>query len=261
MLPDETPWPIRRADGPAAAVAGGGHGPVTMGDSDRIDNDRLEDARLHELPVAALRQRLRERLAAVGREPGGPRLAHFSPATARRLRRFFTDQPMPAAVLVPIIDRDDELTVLLTERASDLKHHAGQIAFPGGRLEPDDPDAVNAALRETEEEIGLHRELVEVLGCLPDHPVITGYRITPIVGLVRPQFELVLDPLEVSESFEVPLRRLLDPAADIRRMRQWEGEEFETFDLHWQDRMIWGVTAGMLLTLRELLGGGTAGGG
>ena len=216
--------------------------------------------RLHELSVAALRQRLRERLGGTGGAGGEPRLAHFSPATARRLRRFFSDRPVPAAVLVPIIDRGDELTVLLTERSSGLKHHAGQIAFPGGRLEPDDPDAVNAALRETEEEIGLRREYVDVLGFLPDHPVITGYRITPIVGLVRPQFDLVLDPLEVSCSFEVPLCRLLDPGADIRRWRQWEGEEFETFDLHWQDRTIWGVTAGMLLTLRELLGGGTAGG-
>lgn len=222
--------------------------------------DAEPKARPHELPVTALRQRLRDRLTGTGAAGGEPRLAHFSPATARRLRRFFTDQPVPAAVLVPIIDRGDELTVLLTERASDLKHHAGQIAFPGGRLEPDDPDAVNAALRETEEEIGLRRELVDVLGFLPDHPVITGYRITPIVGLVRPQFQLVLDPFEVSSSFEVPLRRILDPAADIRRMRQWEGEEFETFDIHWQDRMIWGVTAGMLLTLRELLGGGGGGG-
>ncbi|TAK51052.1 MAG: CoA pyrophosphatase, partial [Gammaproteobacteria bacterium] len=117
--------------------------------------DTEHTARPHELPVTALRQRLRDRLAGTGAAGGEPRLAHFSPATARRLRRFFTDQPVPAAVLVPIIDRGDELTVLLTERASDLKHHAGQIAFPGGRLEPDDPDAVNAALRETEEEIGL----------------------------------------------------------------------------------------------------------
>ncbi|MBM5811769.1 MAG: CoA pyrophosphatase [Gammaproteobacteria bacterium] len=210
--------------------------------------------RPHELPVAALRQRLRERLA--GTASGGePRLAHFSAATARRLRRFFTDRPVPAAVLVPIIDRGEELTVLLTERSSDLKHHAGQIAFPGGRLEPDDPDVVTAALRETEEEIGLPRDRVEVLGFLPDHPVITGYRITPVVGLVQPQFELLPDPLEVAGTFEAPLRRLLNPAADYRHLRQWEGEVFETYDLLWQEHRIWGVTAGMLLTLRELLGG------
>lgn len=210
--------------------------------------------RPHELSAAALRARLRERLAGTG-AGGEPRLAHFSAATAQRLRRFFSDRPVPAAVLVPIIDRGDELTVLLTERSSDLKHHAGQIAFPGGRLEPEDPDVVTAALRETEEEIGLSRERVEVLGFLPDHPVITGYRITPVVGLVQPQFELALDPVEVSSTFEAPLQRLLNPAADIRYLRQWEGEVFETYDLSWQEHRIWGVTAGMLLTLRELLGG------
>ena len=117
-----------------------------------------------------------------------------------------------AAVLIPIIDRGDDLTVLLTLRADDLKHHAGQISFPGGRLEAGDTDATAAALRETEEEIGLRREYIEILGCLPDHAVITGFRVTPVVGLVRLGFELVLDPTEVAGTFEAPLRHLLDPA-------------------------------------------------
>jgi 8-oxo-dGTP pyrophosphatase MutT (NUDIX family) len=96
-------------------------------------------------------------------------------------------------VLVPIVDRGDELTVLLTERAADLKHHPGQISFPGGRLEPVDPDPESAALRETEEEIGLGREHIEIIGRLPDHIIISGYQVTPVVALVRPGFTLRLD--------------------------------------------------------------------
>ena len=122
-------------------------------------------------------------------------------------------------MLIPIIDRGEDLTVLLTLRADDLTHHAGQIAFPGGRVEAGDADAMAAALRETEEEIGLRREFVEVLGCLPDHAVITGFRVTPVVGLVRPGFELVLDPTEVAGTFEAPLRHLLDPSTHTRQHR------------------------------------------
>ena len=160
-----------------------------------------------------------------------------------------------AAVLIPIIDRGDDLTVLLTLRADDLKHHAGQISFPGGRLEAGDEDATAAALRETEEEIGLRREYVEILGCLPDHAVITGFRVTPVVGLVRLGFELVLDPTEVAGTFEAPLRHLLDPATRSLRRRRIAGEEIETYDLPWGSFNIWGATAGMLLTLREVLNG------
>ncbi len=160
---------------------------------------------------------------------------------------------MRAAVLIPIIDRGDDLTVLLTLRADDLTHHAGQISFPGGRLEAEDPDAVAAALRETREEIGLQRQFIEVLGRLPDHAVITGYRVTPVVGLVRPGFELVLDPTEVAGTFEAPLRHLLDPSNRARRTRRIAGEEIETFDLPWGSFNIWGATAAMLLTLREVL--------
>ena len=158
-----------------------------------------------------------------------------------------------AAVLIPIIDRGDDLAVLLTLRADDLKHHAGQISFPGGRLEAGDIDATAAALRETEEEIGLKREFVEVLGRLPDHAVISGFRVTPIVGLVRLGFELVLDPTEVAGTFEAPLRHLLDPSTDARRKRRIADVEIETFDLPWGSFNIWGATAGMLLTLREVL--------
>jgi 8-oxo-dGTP pyrophosphatase MutT (NUDIX family) len=145
--------------------------------------------------------------------------------------------------------------VLLTLRADVLKHHAGQISFPGGRIEPGDRDAVDAALRESHEEIGLAREYVEVLGVLPDHVVITGYRVTPVVGLVRPGFALKLDPVEVAGTFEAPLRHLLDPATHARRLRRFGAEDVETFELPWGSFNIWGATAGMLLTLREILGG------
>lgn len=163
-----------------------------------------------------------------------------------------------AAVLVPIVDRGEELTVLLTLRAADLKHHAGQISFPGGRLEAGDANATEAALREAREEIGLGREFVDVLGCLPDHAVISGYRVTPVVALVQPGFSLVIDPTEVAGTFEAPLRHLLDPSTRTRRRRSFGGEEIEFLDLPWGQFNIWGATAGMLFTLRDVLGGATA---
>ena len=208
----------------------------------------------HQLPTARLRELLRERLAA---EPAGgsPRVGHYGGVDARRLEALIPAPATRAAVLVPIVDREDELGVLLTLRALDLKHHAGQISFPGGRLEPGDPDATAAALRETEEEIGLARGFVDVLGRLPDHAVITGYRVTPVVGFVRPGFTLVLDPTEVVGTFEAPLRHLLDPATHARRKRRIAGEEIETIDLPWGSFNIWGATAGMLLTLGDVLGG------
>jgi 8-oxo-dGTP pyrophosphatase MutT (NUDIX family) len=208
----------------------------------------------HRLPTAALRAELRRRLAGAPVGDSAPRIGHYAGVDPRRLASLMPAATTRAAVLVPVIDRGDELTVLFTIRADDLKEHAGQISFPGGRLEPGDADATAAALRETEEEIGLRREFVEVLGRLPDHAVITGYRVTPIVGLVRAGFELLLDPLEVAGTFEAPLRHLLDPATHARRLRRIAGEDVETFDLPWGSFNIWGATAGMLLTLREVMG-------
>lgn len=210
----------------------------------------------HRLPTPALRAELRRRLAAAPREDAAPRIGHYAGGDPRRIASLMPAPTTRAAVLVPVIDRGDDLTVLFTIRADDLKQHAGQISFPGGRLEPGDADATSAALRETEEEIGLSREYVDVLGRLPDHAVITGYRVTPVVGLVRAGFELRLDPVEVAGTFEAPLRYLLDPATNARSTRRLAGEEFETIDVPWGSFNIWGATAGMLLTLREVMGEG-----
>jgi 8-oxo-dGTP pyrophosphatase MutT (NUDIX family) len=202
-----------------------------------------------------LRARIRARLAGTG--PGThsrePWLAGLPPELTTHFHHLIPAQPTPAAVLVPIVDRPDGLTVLLTQRGADLKHHAGQISFPGGRLESRDADAVDAALRETEEEIGLERGFVEVIGYLPDHLIISGYRVTPVVGFVRPGFELKLDATEVTEAFEVPLRFVLDPTHHKARRRQLGEGEIEVYDIPYGERNIWGATAGMLMTLYRLL--------
>ncbi|MES1195703.1 MAG: CoA pyrophosphatase [Steroidobacter sp.] len=137
----------------------------------------------------------------------------------------------PAAVLVPIVQHERELTVLFTERASHLKHHAGQISFPGGRIEVRDEGPLQAALRETEEEIGLSREFVQVMGYLPPHLIFTGYCVTPVVALVQPGFDLQIDMGEVAEVFEVPLRYLIDPSHHQARDRQIGEIAVRVYDL------------------------------
>ncbi len=213
---------------------------------------------LLDLPTPLLRQLIRERVEAVGQRADQEddwRIGAVARDVRLELRRYFPDAPTPAAVLVPIIDRGDNLTVLLTERASDLRHHAGQISFPGGRIESTDGTPIEAALREAEEEIGLSRDFVEVIGVLPDHMIVTGFRVTPIVGLVRPGFELRIDPGEVASTFEMPLSFLLDPNNHVRRKRRFENHEVELTDLPWGERNIWGATAGMLFTLYRVLRG------
>ncbi|HKT17346.1 MAG TPA: CoA pyrophosphatase [Stellaceae bacterium] len=158
-----------------------------------------------------------------------------------------------AAVLVPLIERPHGWYVLLTLRAADLADHAGQISFPGGRIEPEDPDAVHAALREAEEEIGLPINHVEVAGRLDTWLTGTGFEITPVVGLVRPPDSFAPHPVEVAEVFEVPLDFVLDPRNHQRRSRELRGEERWFWTLPYQHRNIWGATAGMLVNLAEAL--------
>lgn len=160
----------------------------------------------------------------------------------------------PAAVLFPIVLRDNDQTVLLTQRTAHLKDHAGQISFPGGRVEEEDQSPVHTALRETEEEIGLAREHVEVLGFLPEYRTGTGFRVTPVVALVTPPFELALDPFEVAEAFEVPLSFLLDPANHKRHSLHYRGALRHFFAMPYGDYFIWGATAGMIRSLTERLG-------
>lgn len=165
-----------------------------------------------------------------------------------RLRKGATGL-VPASVLVPIVVRDDGPTILLTERTAHLNDHAGQVSFPGGSAEPEDVDAIDTALRECEEEIGLDRSHVEVLGRLPDYPTITGFNVAPIVALVRPPFTLTLDPFEVAEAFEVPLAFVLDPAHHERREIVMDGSVRHFIAMPYDAHFIWGATAAMLRNL------------
>lgn len=161
----------------------------------------------------------------------------------------------PAAVLVPLIDREEGLSVLLTQRTPHLSAHAGQIAFPGGRIEKSDTDAIEAALRETEEEVGLPRDHVKVIGRLDTYVTGTGFEITPVVGIVQPPFPLSIDPFEVAEAFEVPLSFVVDPSNHRRTTREFENRTRVFFVLPFEGRNIWGATAGMLVNLAEVLAG------
>jgi 8-oxo-dGTP pyrophosphatase MutT (NUDIX family) len=175
-------------------------------------------------------------------------------ARSQRLVRHFPKDRAPAAVLFPLIDRPPGNTLLLTQRASHLARHAAQIAFPGGRLEAGDADVASAALRETREEIGLDPGRVQVFGYLPDHVVISGFRVTPVLGLVTPPFSLELNPAEVAGVFEVPLEHLLDRANHKARLRRVGDEDLLLYDIPWEGHSIWGATAGMLLTFVRMLG-------
>jgi len=163
------------------------------------------------------------------------------------------DELTAASVLVPIVNHDSGLTLLLTQRATHLTDHAGQISFPGGRREPKDASAQATALRETEEEIGLHRDRVDVLGVLPDYITGTGFQVTPVVGWVEPGFFLRADPFEVADVFEVPLDFLLDPNNHQLKNAVWQGHERQFYAMPYADRYIWGATAGMLRSLYNAL--------
>lgn len=181
------------------------------------------------------------------------RLLGVDPERNRRLQKHFPENPVPAAVLLALIDRPEGLTVLLTERASQLARHSGQISFPGGRLEPSDPDVASAALREAQEEIGLDPARARVFGYLPDHLVISGFRVTPVLSLVTPPIVLEPNPAEVASVFEMPLAHVFDSANHKARLRRVGDEDILLYDIPWDGQNIWGATAGMLLTFVRMV--------
>lgn len=172
---------------------------------------------------------------------------------------FRPDAPLrPAAVLVGLVEREDELHLLLTRRTDHLEHHPGQISFPGGHIEADDADATAAALRETEEEVGLHPRHVEVLGRLDTYVTRTGFEVTPVVALIRPPFDITPDPHEVAEVFEVPMTFLMNPDNHERHSRDLGGTERYFYAMPYHDYFIWGATAGMIVDLYQTLCGFSA---
>jgi 8-oxo-dGTP pyrophosphatase MutT (NUDIX family) len=200
----------------------------------RLIEERLRDSRPSTDPHTAL--------------PAG-----FSTEVADAIRDYFPASPAAAAVLVPIVDHKDGLTVLFTQRASHLKKHGGQISFPGGRIEPTDEGPLAAALRETEEEIGLSRRHVSFVGYLEPQLLLTGYWVTPVVAFVQPGFALTLDAREVEATFEAPLAHILDVANHRLCERVIGTTAVQVYDIPYGPYRIWGATAGMLMALYRLL--------
>ena len=207
----------------------------------------------------------RFRALAAGRLEAGPTEAVFDPRSGKTWGRgdwdlnpemladFAVMQPArAAAVLVPIVARP-ELTLLLTQRPTTMPTHAGQIAFPGGKVEASDADHRAAALREAEEEIGLEPRFIETLGFLDMYRTGTGFNVAPVVAIVRPDFQLRLDAREVEEAFEVPLAFLMDAANHQKLSRPWQGRDRHYFAMPYGERYIWGATAGMIKNLHQRL--------
>ncbi len=192
------------------------------------------------LDAAGLRERLRRQTPPALSVYGDDGAGRGAAATA-------------AAVLVPIVAHPAELTVLFTQRTSQLRSHSGQVSFPGGRAEPEDASPELTALREAEEEIGLPAERVEIVARLPDYLTRTGFRVTPVVGLLTPPLELAPDRREVEEVFEVPLAFLLDARNHLRETRELRGETVGYYVIQYGKRRIWGATAGMLVNLYRML--------
>ena len=159
----------------------------------------------------------------------------------------------PAAVLVPLVLRQGNMTVMLTRRTNTLAHHPGQVSFPGGHIDPKDISATDAALRETEEEVGIERKHVEVIGELDTYMTRTGFSVTPIVGIVTPPFEVIPDPIEVAEIFEVPISFFMDKDNHKKHSRKFEGIDRQFYAMPYNKYFIWGATAGMLINLYDVL--------
>lgn len=158
-----------------------------------------------------------------------------------------------AAVMIAAVDHPDGATIILTKRTEKLRSHSGQIAFPGGRIDSTDPTPEFAAIRETEEEIGIGAETIEIVGRMPDYVSGSGFRISPVLGVARPGFMLTLNEDEVDDAFEVPLSFLMDPANHNRDSRIWQERERFFYTMPFGERYIWGVTAGIIRTLYERL--------
>jgi 8-oxo-dGTP pyrophosphatase MutT (NUDIX family) len=199
--------------------------------------------------------RVRERLSATCL-PDDPTRATLPSASPRWPADFLARAARgltPAGVLIPLIDRDDALSVLLTRRSAALKLHAGQVSFPGGRMETGDRDIEATALRETEEEIGIAPRHIEIAGYLPPSPTVTGYSVTPVVGLLQGGIRIEIDRREVDAAFEVPLDFLMAEANQRHTTRRFQGVEMPIVEFHYAGHRVWGATATMLIQLRKLL--------
>ena len=198
---------------------------------------------------------LRDRLAGT-QAPEDPTAVTLPPGS-ERWPDFMREQLLrtlsPAGVLIPVIERAEGLAVLLTKRSAELKHHAGQISFPGGRMEEGDADVVGAALREAHEEVGIPPDAVSVVGYLEPMPTVTGYAVTPVIGHIEASIELTLDRTEVAYAFEVPLDFLLDARNQQASEREYQGRRIPTVEFHYEGERIWGATAHMLVVLRKAL--------
>lgn len=197
-------------------------------------------------PIRLSREELELRLALPCPPPAPDELHVIRLAEGARIRH--------AAVLVPIVERPGALHLMLTQRTAHLSDHAGQISFPGGRVEAGDADREDTALRETEEEVGLPRDRVRVVGRLPEYDMPSGFRITPVVGWIEPPFELKPDPFEVESVFEAPLAHFLDVGRYERREYRFKERHRHYMAIPYEGRYIWGATAGMLHSLARLLG-------
>ena len=169
------------------------------------------------------------------------------------LRRKMCEDLKPAGVLIPIVEHPDSLSVLLTRRSADLKQHAGQVSFPGGRMELADTNITETALRETHEEVGIRPDQVDVAGFMPPMLTVTGYAVTAVVGLVAPGISLTLDRSEVELAFEVPLSFLLDENNQQSSAREIRGVTVPIVEFHYAKQRIWGATANILVEFRKLL--------
>ncbi|MFV0282030.1 MAG: CoA pyrophosphatase [Rhodoblastus sp.] len=207
----------------------------------------------HAAAPPALIPFVRQKLAAPARKKAHPRGDEYIVAGQREEAiSAALAAATPAAVLIGLIARPDGPTVLLTERSTHLRSHSGQVAFPGGKIDPGE-DAVEAALREAEEEIGLARKHVEPFAALAPYLSGSGYCITPVVAEIHPPFQLDINPDEVAETFEAPFAFVMDPANHQRQSREWKGAMRHFYAMPWNDHYIWGVTAGILRNMYERL--------